>query len=133
MTKSSLLRSDSERKFTPPTEFPAEYVDCCGKKAVVLGIAPNCSHPFIGYDFEGAACAWTERGEFTGGRFSSSFDLHDIPKRITTWHNVYVRGLVGRYDSREEADTWVGDHRLCVYRIECYPDGRNPEIFVEEV
>ena len=127
----------TKRKFTPPTEFPAEYVDGCGKKAVVLGIAPNCSHPFIGYDCEGGACAWTASGEFTGGRFSSSFDLHDIPKRITTWHNVYYNWIGPQCFSRSDADK-VADQallggRLCVYRIERDEDGGNPEIFVEEV
>ena len=124
----------TKRKFTPPTEFPAEYVDGCGKKAVVLGIAPNCSHPFIGYDFEGGACAWTASGEFTGGRFSSSFDLHDTPKRITTWHNVYKTWLGLQCAAREYADACKdGENRLCVYRIERDEDGGNPEIFVEDV
>ena len=124
----------TKRKFTPPTEFPAEYVDGCGKKAVVLGIAPNCSHPFIGYDCEGGACAWTASGEFTGGRFSSSFDLHDKPKRISTWQNVYKTWLGLQCAAREYADACKdGENRLCVYRIERDEDGGNPEIFVEEV
>ena len=141
MTKSSLLRSDSERKFTPPTEFPAEYVTTSRRKVVILGRAPVGDYPLTGYvlhaevgsdrpDFSSTE-GWTEGGQHYIGS-SGPYDLHDIPKRITTWHNVYVKGVVGRFDSREEADTWVGHHRLCVYRIERDKDGSKPEIFVEE-
>ena len=122
----------TKRKFTPPTEFPAEYVYGDGDKAVILGRGSSKGFPFVGYNADGNARSWTEDGKcYVDG--TSKYYLHDIPKRITTWHNVYVRGLVGRYDSREEADTWMGHHRLCVYRIECDEDGSNPEIFVEEV
>ena len=122
----------TKRKFTPPTKFPAEYVDGKGSKVVLLGKGQHEVFPFIGCDAGGRAASWTATGT-CHPEGTSSYDLHDIPKRITTWHNVYVRGLVGRYDSREEADTWMGHHRLCVYRIECDEDGGNPEIFVEEV
>ena len=38
-----------DRKFTPPTEFPAEYVTGWGHKAVILGRAPVGNYPLIGY------------------------------------------------------------------------------------
>ena len=135
MTKSSLLRSASERKFTPPTEFPAEYVDGHGDKAVILGRGPNKLFPFIGYDFAGIAATWTELGKYHYGG-QSKCDLHDIPKRITTWHNVYYNLIGPECSTQSEADE--GDHRfahadrLCVYRIERDEDGGNPEIFVEK-
>lgn len=124
----------TERKFTPPTEFPAEYVNGYGDKAVVLGRRPNCSHPFIGYDCEGEVCTWTMEGA-NDELVSSRSDLHDTPKRITTWHNVYSCSIRGQYASRRQADAFSTAHqnRLCLYRIERDEDGGNPEIFVEEV
>ena len=129
-----------DRKFTPPTEFPAEYVDGFGIKAVILGRGPNKSSPFIGYDADGYASSWTERGDYYDDE-QSQYDLHDIPKRITTipkrittWHNVYKTWLGLQCAAREYADACKdGENRLCVYRIERDEDGGNPEIFVEEV
>ena len=123
----------TERKFTPPTEFPAEYVDGFGIKAVILGRGPNKSSPFIGYDADGYASSWTERGDYYDDE-QSQYDLHDIPKRIITWHNVYAKWIGGSCSSRRKADDMAGnDNRLCVYRIERDEDGGNPEIFVEKV
>ena len=127
----------SDRKFTPPTKFPTEYVDGNGNKAVILGRGPHEVFTFIGHNADGYAASWTKKGKYypensTDG--PSRYDLHDIPKRISTWHNVETIGwLLGSYSSREEADIWAGPPRLCVYRIERDPDGGNPEIFVEEV
>ena len=126
----------TKRKFTPPEEFPAEYVDGFGIKAVILGRGPNKSSPFIGYDANGYASSWTERGDYYDDE-QSQYDLHDIPKRITTWHNVYYNWIGPQCFSRSDADK-VADQellggRLCVYRIEREPDGGNPEIFVEDV
>ena len=71
----------TKRKFTPPTEFPAEYVDRDGNKAVILGRAPNEVFPFIGHDADGCARDWTKKGKYlTEGK--STFDLHDIPTQI---------------------------------------------------
>ncbi len=124
MTKSSLLRSARERKFTPPTKFPTEYVDGEGNKVVILGRGPHKVFPFIGYDFEGISVARTEGGGFVFGR-ASPYDLHDIPKRITTWHNVYGHSIHAHANPYKK--------RTCVYRIERDEDGGNPEIFVEDV
>jgi len=137
MTKSSKLCS--ERKFTPPTEFPAEYVDVNGDKAVILGRGPHEVFPFIGYDADGNAASWDAKGVYYTEETSPQ-DLHDIPKRITTWHNVYDNWVSSTYFTRSHADEHYDDckefsprPRLCVYRIERDEDGGNPEIFVEEV
>lgn len=132
----------TERKFTPPTEFPAEYVDGRGNKAVIMGRGPNKVFPFIGYEVDGDAdgdvATWTELGDCYEG-VRSRYDLHDIPKRITTWHNVYGNWVSSTYFTRSHADEhydvckeFSPRPRLCVYRIERDEDGGNPEIFVEK-
>ena len=124
-----------DRKFTPPTEFPAEYVDSNGDKAVILGRGPHKVFPFIGHNAAGYARYWTEKGTFSSLGING-FDLHDIPKRITTWHNVYQDATLGynSFTSRDQTFPHsVGLKGLCVYRIERDVDGGNPEIFVEEV
>ena len=129
----------TNRKFTPPTEFPAEYVDGNGNKAVILGRGPHKVFPFVGHDFEGYADLWTEEGRcFTETK--SPHDLHGTPKRITTWHNVYGNWVSSMYFTRSHADEhydvckeFSPRPRLCVYRIERNEDGSNPKIFVEEV
>ena len=67
---------------------------------------------------------------------STPDDLHDLPKRITTWHNVYNDWIGPDCFDRRYADKVDEDtdemKRLCVYRIERDEGGRNPEIFEEE-
>ena len=119
----------TKRKFTPPTEFPAEYEDGYGCKVTILGRSYyNKERPLVGFDDEGCACNYAENGAYwpdDGGKY----DLHDIQKRITTWHNVY-EGWVGASNKVNRGATV---NRLCVYRIERNEDGSNPEIFVEEI
>lgn len=126
----------TERKFTPPTEFPAEYVDGDGNKAVIFGRGPNELFPFIGHNAAGHARYWTEEGLFSPIG-ANGYELHDIPKRITTWHNVYANWVGSACLTRSDADETDIElrimKRLCVYRIERDEDGSNPEIFVEEV
>ena len=117
-----------DRKFTPPTEFPAEYVDSNGDKAVILGRGPHKVFPFIGHNAAGYARYWTEKGTFSSSGING-FDLHDIPKRITTWHNVY-EGWVGASNKVNRGAT---ENRLCVYRIERDGDGGNFKMFKEDV
>ena len=129
----------TKRKFTPPTKFPAEYVYGDGDKAVILGRGPNKQFPFVGHDADGWARDWTKKGKYhTDG--ASEYDLQDIPKRITTWHNVYGGWVDHQLSTRKLADEhyeackgFRSRPRLCVYRIERDEDGSNPEIFVEEV
>jgi hypothetical protein len=126
----------TNRKFTPPTEFPAEYVDGKGNKAVILVRGPHKMFPLIGYDCDGEACAWTMEGTYAE-LASGPDDLHDIPKRITTWHNVYYDRVGHQCSTGSEADEF--DHRFahadrqCVYRIERDENGSNPKIFVEKL
>ena len=116
------------RKFTPPTEFPAEYVDGRGNRVVILGRSHHEVYPLIGFTHDGDVENWTEDGTTVCLGLNPQQDLHDIPKRITTWHNVYTDWIspgvtdLGRNPQK----------RLCVYRIERDEDGGNPEIFVEE-
>lgn len=128
----------TDRKFTPPTEFPAEYVNGRGNRVVILGRSNHKSYPLIGFDHTGCARSWSEYGTVFRD-LSSIADLHDIPKRITGWHNVYDGWVGHQFFTRSHAD----EHyyackalkrrpRLCVYRIERDEDGGNPEIFVEE-
>lgn len=126
----------TDRKFTPPTEFPAEYVDGNGNKAVILGRGPNKLFPFIGHNAAGHARFWTAKGVDPTDYMYAGNDLHDIPKRITTWHNVYQDATLGynSFTSRDQTFLHsVGLKGLCAYRIERDEDGGNPEIFVEEV
>ena len=135
----------TERKFTPPTEFPAEYVTGDGQKAVILGRAPVGDYPLIGYTLhvEGKSAlsdCWTEKGSMFTIEETSEGDLHDIPKRISTWHNVYGGWVDHQSSTRKLADEhheackgFRSRPRLCVHRIERDEDGSNPEIFVEEV
>ena len=120
----------TKRKFTPPTEFPAAYVDGYGGK-VVLYAKGHGNYPLIGQHQNFSAVQYSEAGELN---FNDSLrDLHDIPKRITTWHNVYPDGPSFARKRIEEEATLSSNPRICVYRIERDEDGGNPEIFVEEV
>ena len=140
-----------DRKFTPPTEFPAEYVNGDGAEVVILGRSPVGDYPLIGYvlhaddksDWPDRAIinSWTEVGKPYSDWPKNLYDLHDIPKRIATWHNVYYDWVDHQCSTRSDADEhhhhsvddYITDKRLCVYRIERDEDGGNPEIFVEKV
>ena len=124
-----------DRKFTPPTEFPAEYVDGNGYKVLIYGRGHG-EHPLIGQTEYEDAMQYREDGSCLG---APTLHLHDTPKRITTWHNVYGDWISPQRSTRSDAD--LGDHsegylaeeRFCVYRIERDEDGGNFEIFVEDV
>ena len=70
----------AERKFTAPTQFPAEYVDGHGNKAVILGRGPDKQFPFIGYDAYGGVISWTEHGEVYPKQ-TNPYDLHVLQTR----------------------------------------------------
>ena len=69
----------TERKFTPPTIFPAEYVDGDGTKVVILGRTPAKDFPLAGYFPDGTLSNWTEGGHIFLGA-SCAQDLQDINK-----------------------------------------------------
>jgi len=55
----------TDRKFTAPTEFPAEYVTGDGCKAVLMAQTPDDTYPYIGwYDANGVAVSssWGKNG-----------------------------------------------------------------------
>ena len=124
----------AKRKFTPPTSFPAEYVDGDGTKVVIYGRGKG-DKPLIGQmeDQHGFFYGVTYSEDGVDSRGDSWRDLHDIPKRITTWHNVYDKWISPQRIARNDADAGKDTNRLCVYRIERDEDGGNPEIFVEKV
>jgi hypothetical protein len=83
----------TECKFTPPTEFPAEYVTKRGRKVVLLGRAPVGDYPLIGYiiyteggshwsDYSSAE-GWTEYGQYHSD-WPSPDDLQNTFKHITS-------------------------------------------------
>ena len=129
----------TKRKFTPPTEFPAEYVDGYGLKVTILGRSNAPIKPLVGFDTDGYAHNYTESGSYYSD-VEGICDLHDTPKRITTWHNVYKTWIGPQCPTRSDADdiykaiqNYVTEDRLCVYRIERDEDGSNHEMFKEEV
>lgn len=123
----------TNRKFTPPTEFPTEYVDGYGNKVTILGRSKS-HRPLVGFDVDGYACNYAENGAYYPDENHDTQDLHDIPERITTWHNVYDGWISPPHSRRGDTDLGRNPRdRLCVYRIERDEDGSNPEIFMEEV
>lgn len=124
----------TDRKFTPPTEFPVEYVTGDGHKVVILGMMPCDEYPYVGYIvYEDGSCGayeWKKCG-FGGGMPSSS--LHDLPKKRVRWMNHYSR-FPGDFwcNTREEADAVAGPDRIAVIRCE-WTEGQPPQCFVEDV
>ena len=72
----------TERKFTPPTEFPAEYVDGRGGKVTILGRSNSKAQPLVGFDEDGCAHNYIESGALYPYGVDI-FNLRDIPKRTT--------------------------------------------------
>ena len=115
-----------ERTFTPPEYFPQDYVDGCGLKVTIYARGHG-EYPLIGqYEDDGDVMQYDEGGHCGVG---SEGDLHDIPKRITTWHNVYKENT---HHTRTQADIYADYNRVCVYRIERDEDNGNLQIFVED-
>jgi len=124
----------TDRKLTPPTEFPAEYVTRDGVKAVILGRRPGIASPYVGHVYARDTCpvvTWHLDGSylFTG---ENRFDLHDLPKKQVLWANDYDQDTAAWQDSREEADEFAGKDRIAVIRRE-WIEGQSPQYFTEEV
>ena len=123
----------TERKFTPPTEFPAHYVTRDGREAVMLGVNPNNkSYPLIGY-----VGVWN--GTWAGSGYHTSddqnpLDLFDKPVEAISWINDYGSGhAFHSHSSREQADLLARETtpRIAVYRRTMI-DGKVVKIEIEE-
>jgi len=123
----------TKRKFTPPTEFPAEYVISDGCKVVILGEMPHPTHKLAGYvthkNGDTWIAAWTDHGKW----IAQKYDLHDLPKKQVNWLNDY-----GEYpeafwcNTRQGADYVAHIGRIAVIRRE-WIEGQLPQYFTEEV
>jgi hypothetical protein len=127
----------TERKFTPPTEFPAEYVTGDGRKAVILGQSPDKQYPLIGWIGLEDGCVrtsnWTNDGCYYEYPEPHEADLHDLPKKQVHWASDYGGFYGGSwFDTREEADKVSIPNRIAVIRRE-WIEGQPPQYFVEEV
>ena len=139
----------TERKFTPPTTFPAEYVTRDGDKAVIVGTMPNDAYPYLGYVMEEKTAfetSWNNRGRAYEGSekdiFSSDlFDIVPEPQKQMHWANDYVqrpdaspRWLLPDVwrDSRADADKYADKDRIAVIRRE-WVEGQLPQYFAEKV
>ncbi len=122
----------TKRKFTPPTTFPAEYVNGYGNKITLLARGKG-QYPLTGQDCNGDWHTYAEDGSFYADGSKSKDDLHDIPKKQVHWANDYegCPGLCWE-KSREDADNSAPKRRLAVIRRE-WVEGELPEYFVEEV
>ena len=125
----------TERKFTPPKdgEFPKEYEGSDGVTIVLYGRG-NGDFPLIGQHAAHRVLQFDE----SGCCFQAlEYNLHDTPKRITTWHNVYYDCVGQQCSTGIEADELAHQFayadRQCVYRIERDENGSNPKIFVEKL
>jgi hypothetical protein len=110
----------TDRKFTPPTKFPAEYVDGYGSKVTILGRSNDKERPLVGFDDEGYACNYAESGAYYPDDEGED-DLHDIPKR-TTPMNYRKKPIV------IEAIQWTGSNLKYVIEFlggESWMNGRD--------
>ena len=125
----------TDRKFTPPTEFPAEYVTSDGRRAVILGPVPDDKYPLAGYLLsergEVSLISWTADG-MSSDYMESDIDLHDLPKKQVQWANDYG-DCVGHWsDSLEAVDLPAWKRRIAVIRRE-WTEGQPMQYFAEEV
>jgi hypothetical protein len=130
----------TDRRFTPPIEFPAEYVTGDGKKAVIVGARPSdgLTAQFIGYTFEVDGTyplnVWHSSGSYWSTE-GDHRDLHDTPKKQVRWVNDYYNSpsRPGRwYETRKDADEAALATRIAVIRRE-WVEGQPPQYFMEEV
>lgn len=110
----------TERKFTPPTEFPAEYVNGFGDQITLLAKGFGL-YPYAGQDGNGDWSSYGEDGSLYADGSRSKDDLHDIPKKpkthkIVFYVNVFKNGDYQVYSSRAFADQYLD---AMPYRIAC--------------
>ena len=120
------------RKFTPPTEFPAEYVNGFGDKVTLL-VRGKGDFSLIGQYENNVVSLFTESGRYDLLGNESPYDLHDIPQKQVHWANDYDGNYwSGWWKSREDADRNVCPDRIAVIRRE-WTEGELPQYFTEEV
>jgi hypothetical protein len=120
----------TNRKFTPPTEFPAEYRNEFGDK-ITLRCKGIGEYPYIGQDGNGNWQDYRADGSFYVD--PSKNDLHDIPQKQVHWanDNKVFAGWAWQ-ESREKADSFADSDRIAVIRRE-WVEGELPQYFTEEV
>lgn len=127
----------TDRKFTPPTEFPAEYVTRDGRRAVILARMPASagSEEYCGFVDpcdQDASCSWHAEGQFLRTE-EFKLDLQDLPPVRKRWMNVYPIRMCSMFrESRISADRAAGPGRIGVIRIE-QVEGQMPTFHEEEV
>ena len=119
----------SERKFTPPTSFPAEFVTERKHRARILSDQGEGNRPFVGEYLniggEWAPHKWGADGMAWPRTSTSVLDLHDPVPTVATqrWLNIYPSGLISSHESRSAADRLAGRERIAVQRIDWLSDG----------
>jgi hypothetical protein len=120
----------NDRKFTPPTEFPAEYRTGDWQKAVLLGEVGGW---FFGcFGSTDIPSKWQSDGVAWN---LSSKCLHDLPKKTVVWANLHSDLVVGSsYPLRDDCGELAAsfDTIIAVLRIE-QTEGEKPQVFVEDV
>ena len=118
-----------ERKFTPPTSFPAEYVTRDGVK-VTLRAKGTGEAPYCGQFDDGNWIFLRGDGSYAP---CPAYDVHDLPTTTVQWANDFGHDGFGEWhDSREEADEASDNDRIGVIRRE-WTEGEPPKYFTEEV
>ena len=120
----------TERKFTPPTSFPAEYVMGDGTRVTLLAKGVG-DYPYCGQDKFKDWYFFSIGGH---SKFWKHQDLHDLPETKVQWANDFGHyGLGSWHGSREKADAASRTRgRIAVIRRE-WTEGELPKYFVEEV
>jgi hypothetical protein len=120
----------TERKFTPPTKFPAEYENEFGDK-ITLRCKGIGKYPYAGQAENGGWIVYGADGSLHAD--PSGFDLHDIPQKQVHWANDCDDCITKSWRvSRENADASAPAGRIAVIRRE-WVEGELPQYFTEEV
>ena len=107
----------TKRKFTPPTNFPAEYMMGDGTRVTLLAKGVG-DYPYVGQHEKGFVVSYTKEGSYDkdwGGSPTDIYDLHDIPK------TSYVEELEAKLAKAVEALRSALDGAAYIY------DGTNFE------
>lgn len=127
----------TERKFTPPETYPAEYVTSDGFTAVIAAYRDWAEYCYVGWiDNVSSIECWDSDGTsyWKHSGIERYNNLHDIPKKQVHWANDYGVGSCAGYwhDTRSGADNSALYTRIAVIRREII-EGQPPQYFTEEV